>query len=134
MKKRLISMLLAVLMVVSLFSGLSVSAYADNATYNTIRYTLVQGDYVLRICQRLGLNFYVCKDAIMRLNNITEKQWRFLAVGKEILLPASDMDAVAFLSGRPAASTTATTTTLTTTLSTRKDFSNSYWLVELPTT
>ena len=62
MKKRLISMLLAVLMVVSLFSGMSVSAYADNATYNTIKYTMVAGDYVLRICQRLGLNFYVCKD------------------------------------------------------------------------
>ena len=74
MKKRLISMLLAVLMVVSLFSGISVSAYADNATYSTIKYTMVAGDYVLRICQRLGLNFYVCKEAIMRLNNITENQ------------------------------------------------------------
>ena len=115
MKKRLISMLLAVLMVVSLFSGMSVSAYADNATYNTIKYTMTAGDYVLRICQRLGLNFYVCKDAIMRLNNITENQWRFLPVGKEILLPASDGDAVAFLTGKPAASATPTTTTVTTT-------------------
>ena len=34
MKKRLISMLLAVLMVVSLFSGISVSAYADNSIIN----------------------------------------------------------------------------------------------------
>ena len=115
MKKRLISMLLAVLMVVSLFSGMSVSAYADNATYNTIKYTMVAGDYVLRICQRLGLNFYVCKDVIMRLNNITDAQWRYLPVGKEILLPASDGDAVAFLTGKPAASSTPTTTTTVTT-------------------
>lgn len=115
MKKRLISMLLAVLMVVSLFSGMSVSAYADNATYNTIKYTMVAGDYVLRICQRLGLNFYVCKDVIMRLNNITDAQWRYLPVGKEILLPASDGDAVAFLTGKPATSSTPTTTTTVTT-------------------
>lgn len=115
MKKRLISMLLAVLMVVSLFSGMSVSAYADNATYNTIKYTMVAGDYVLRICQRLGLNFYVCKDVIMRLNNITDAQWRYLPVGKEILLPASDGDAVAFLTGKPVASSTPTTTTTVTT-------------------
>ena len=58
MKKRIISMLLTVLMVMSLFSGLTVNAHA--ATYNganTIEYTMAQGDFVLRICQKLGLNY-----------------------------------------------------------------------------
>ena len=41
MKKRFISLLLTVLMVLSLFSGLSVNAYAATTAYgaNTIEYT-----------------------------------------------------------------------------------------------
>ena len=60
MKKRFISLLLTVLMVLSLFSGLTVNAYAATTAYgaNTIEYTMGQGDYVLRICQKLGLNYY----------------------------------------------------------------------------
>ena len=114
MKKRLISMLLAVLLVMSLFSGMSLSAHAETVTYNVTRYRLVQGDYVLRVCQRMGLNFYTCKDAIMKLNNITEKQWRYLAVGREILLPASDADAIAILTGKSVAAPTVVTPTTTT--------------------
>ena len=93
MKKKLISMLLAVLMIISLFSGMGISAHAETG-YSTVKYTLQAGDYVLRVCQRMGLNFYVCRETIMKLNNITDAQWRFLAVGREILLPASDADAV----------------------------------------
>lgn len=95
MKKRLISMLLALLMVMSLFAGTSFSANAETVSIGeTIQYTMASGDYVLRICQRLGLNYYVCKDVIMALNNISEAQWRFLPVGKVLTLPASDADAV----------------------------------------
>ncbi len=95
MKKRIISMLLTVMMVLSLFSGISVSAYADSTMYgaNVVEYTMAQGDFVLRICQRLGLNYYTCKDAIMALNNINDGQWNKLAVGKTLILPASDYDA-----------------------------------------
>lgn len=93
-------MLLTVLMVMSLFSGMSISAYADDtAVGNTVKYTMVEGDYVLRICQRLGLNFETCKAAIMKLNNITESQWTKLAVGRVLTLPASDSDAIAIMGG-----------------------------------
>jgi len=126
MKKRIISMLLTVLMVMSLFSGLTVSA--DAATYNganTIDYTMAQGDFVLRICQRLGLNYYTCKPAIMALNNIQDGQWNKLTVGRTLTLPASDYDALLISNGAGttvynsgAAATTATTSNVTGTATT----------------
>ena len=127
MKKRFISLLLTVLMVLSLFSGLSVNAYAATTAYgaNVIEYTMGQGDYVLRICQKLGLNYYTCKDAIMILNNIYDGQWSKLAVGRVLTLPASDNDAVLIANGARtttyntgAAATTASTGTITGTATT----------------
>ena len=100
MKKRIISMLLTVMMVLSLFSGLTVGAEAATINgANTIQYTMAQGDYVLRICQKLGLNYYTCKDAIMILNNITDGQWNKLTVGRTLTLPASDNDAILISTG-----------------------------------
>ena len=127
MKKRFISLLLTVLMILSLFSGLSVNAYAATTAYgaNVIEYTMGQGDYVLRICQKLGLNYYTCKDAIMILNNIYDGQWSKLAVGRVLTLPASDNDAVLIANGARtttyntgAAATTASTGTITGTATT----------------
>ena len=92
MKKRLISMLLTVLMVASLFGGMSVSAYADEA-YATQEYTVKSGDTLLHICDKLGLNWYNCQAAINKLNNISEAQYRKLTVGQTIKLPATDADA-----------------------------------------
>ena len=113
MKKRLICMLLSVLVIVSLFAGISVSASAETVSYSTMTYRMVSGDYVLRICQRLGLNYYVCKTSIMKLNSITnEGQWRHLAVGKLLTLPSTDADAVVITTGH--GSTAKTTTTATT--------------------
>ena len=105
MKKRIISMLLTVLMVMSLFSGLTVSADAATTASgaNVIEYTMAQGDFVLRICQRLGLNYYTCKDAIMMLNNINDGQWNKLAVGRTLLMPASDYDATVIVNSARAA-------------------------------
>lgn len=113
MKKRLICMLLSVLVIVSLFAGISVSASAETVSYSTMTYRMVSGDYVLRICQRLGLNYYVCKTSIMKLNNITnEDQFRHLPVGKLLTLPSTDADAVVITTGH--GSTAKTTTTATT--------------------
>ena len=93
MKKRFISMLLAVLLVVSLFAGTSVSAYADGE-YKTVSYTIVKGDTLLQICNNMGLNFYTCQTAINKLNNFTsEAQYRKLYVGQVIKLPATNEDA-----------------------------------------
>ena len=93
MKKRLISMLLTVLMVASLFGGMSVSAYADEE-YATQEYTLKSGDTLLKVCNKLGLNWYSCQTAINKLNNISEAQYRKLSVGQVITLPATNEDAV----------------------------------------
>jgi len=93
MKKRLISMLLTVLMVVSLFSGLSVSAYAD-ADYSTVDYTIAKGDTLVQICKKLGIEFYSCQAAINKLNNLTESQYRKLSVGQVLKMPATNADAV----------------------------------------
>lgn len=92
MKKRLISMLLTVLMVASLFGGMSVSAYADDE-YKTTEYTLKSGDTLLKVCNNLGLNWYSCQTAINKLNNISEAQYRKLGVGQVIKLPATNEDA-----------------------------------------
>ena len=93
MMKRLISMLLTVLMVASLFGGMSVSAYADEE-YATQEYTLKSGDTLLKVCNKLGLNWYSCQTAINKLNNISEAQYRKLSVGQVITLPATNEDAV----------------------------------------
>ena len=111
MKKRLISILLSVLMIASLFTGIGVTAHADTVAYNTMTYRMQSGDYVLRICQRLGLNYYICKPAIMKLNNITEQQWRFLPVGKLLTLPATDADAIVVTTGKGSTITAAPATT-----------------------
>ena len=111
MKKRLISILLTLLMVMSLFSGMSVSAYADDDTDKLyVEYTLAQGDYVLRICQKLGINYYTCKEAIMALNNITsENGFRYLSVGEVVKIPVSDAAAIAIMTGDKTTGSTGST-------------------------
>lgn len=95
MKKRIISALLTVLMVMSLFTGLSVSAYADDENPQVVEYTLKAGDYVLKLCQAQGINYFTCKDAIIKLNGLkSENDFRFLAVGRVIKLPATDAAAL----------------------------------------
>ena len=98
MKKRIISVLLTVLMVMSLFTGLSVSAYADDENPQVVEYTLSEGDYVLRLCQLQGINYFTCKDAIIKLNGLkSENDFRFLAVGRVIKLPATDAAALSII-------------------------------------
>ena len=98
MKKRIISVLLTVLMVMSLFTGLSVSAYADDENPQVVEYTLKAGDYVLKLCQAQGINYFTCKDAIIKLNGLkSENDFRFLAVGRVIKLPATDAAALSIV-------------------------------------
>ena len=99
MKKRIISALLTVLMVMSLFTGLSVSAYADDENPQVVEYTLKSGDYVLKLCGIQGINYFTCKDAIIKLNGLkSEDDFRFLAVGRVIKLPATDAAALTIIS------------------------------------
>lgn len=112
MKKRLISLLLAVLMVATLFSGMTVSASAD-ATVTTV--TLQSGDTVLGLCQKLGVDYYTYKNLIMALNGFTsESQFSKLPVGGKIVLPVSAA-AAASLAGSGTISNAGTAGTTTTT-------------------
>ena len=120
MKKRVISLILALLLLVAV-PGLTARAYAD-ASYFT--YKIVSGDKINTICTKNGLTYNdTCKKAIIKLNGYEDDEdFSTLYVGKEIKLPASDADAAAVVKGEkttlvsgPAkkAETAATTTTTT---------------------
>ena len=133
MKKRFISMLLAVLLVVSTFVGTSVSAYADNQ-FQTFNYTIVKGDTLLQICNNMGLNFYTCQTAINKLNNFTsEAQYRKLGVGQVIKLPASNEEAAkiaaSYVSGTTTSGGTVVNTGNSTSTSGNVSGNVAYWLV-----
>lgn len=132
MKKRIISALLTVLMVMSLFTGLSVSAYADDENPQVVEYTLKAGDYVLKLCQAQGINYFTCKDAIIKLNGLkSENDFRFLAVGRVIKLPATDAAALNIIaSGSTGTGSTGSTGTTTGTVSAAKGSDSvAYYLI-----
>ena len=81
MKKRALSLLLSLALVLALFCGMSVNAYADN----TVQVTMKAGETVLSICQRLGIDFYANQAWIMKTNNITN--FSALKVGTTLTLP-----------------------------------------------
>lgn len=116
MKKRIICVLLTVLMVMSLFTGLSVSAYADDENPQVVEYTLKSGDYVLKLCQTQGINYFTCKEAIIKLNGLkSENDFRYLAVGRVIKLPVTDAAALNIVASSTSTSTSSTGTSGTTT-------------------
>ena len=131
MKKRIISALLTVLMVMSLFTGLSVSAYADDENPQVVEYTLMAGDYVLKLCQAQGINYFTCKDAIIKLNGLkSENDFRFLAVGRVIKLPATDAAALNIIASGSTGTGTGSTGTTTGTVSTAKGSDSvAYYLI-----
>ena len=110
MKKRLISLLLTLVMLVSLCATFTVSASAD-AQVTTV--TLNKGDTVLSLCQKLGVDYYTHKNLIMKLNGFTtEGQFSKMAVGAQVVLPISNAAASALAgSGVTTGTTTATTVT-----------------------
>ena len=131
MKKRIISALLTVLMVMSLFTGLSVSAYADDENPQVVEYTLKAGDYVLKLCQAQGINYFTCRDAIIKLNGLkSENDFRFLAVGRVIKLPATDAAALNIIASGSTGTGTGSTGTTTGTVSTAKGSDSvAYYLI-----
>ena len=93
MKKRLISFLLTVVMLVSLCTAFGTSASADS---NVIPVPVADGDTVLKLCQRLGVDFYTHKNLINTLNGFTsEADYRRLTVGDYVMLPANEVAAAA---------------------------------------
>ena len=86
--KRFLSLVLAIVLTASLFVGVSSAAYASDSV---LSYSVVDGDYVYKICVKNGLSYYACKDAIKLLNGFTtETQLNRIYPGQTIKLPASD--------------------------------------------
>ena len=83
MNKRVLSVLLSLVLLVSLIGGLTATAYADS---DTITYTLKAGDTVGKVCQTLGIDFAKNYDWITTRNNITN--YSALPVGTVLVLPA----------------------------------------------
>ena len=106
MKKRLISVLLTVCLVVALFSCLSVEA----AAADTVKYTLKSGDTVYGVCQSLGIDFYANYTWITKTNNI--KSYANLKVGTVITLPAPGSKPADTITGGSAVSGSANDKTL----------------------
>ena len=112
---RFISLLLCVVMIMSLFTGLAGSASADDVIVHEVQ----SGEILLKICEKHGLNYYACKNAIMQLNGFTsEAQLAKLSVGQKLKLPASDAVAGSVSTTTSVVtSTTVGATTMTTTTS-----------------
>ena len=139
MKKNcFISLLLCVCMVMSLFVGLTGPAGADDG--DVIDYTVKDGDYLFKVCQRHGLNYYQVKGAIMTLNGFSsEQQLNKISVGQHIKLPATNAVAATVKSSTVTTTTVktsttvgGTTTTTTTTSTLTGDLGNytvAYYLV-----
>ena len=70
MKKRLISLLLAVCLTVILLTGTAYAANDKVAGY-LVSYTFQAGDTIYSVCERRNIDFATNLDKIARLNNIT---------------------------------------------------------------
>ncbi len=85
MKKKLLSVIICVCIISSIFCAASVSAYAAN-DYFTVK--VKSGDTVSSICSDNGINFEKNKNLIMALNDmVKESQLNRLAVDSTIKLP-----------------------------------------------
>ena len=114
-KKRFLSMVLCLSLVLSLFVGFSFSASADDI----ITHTVQNGEYLFKICKAYGLDYYQCKNAIMLLNGFTsETQLNKLSVGQKIKLPANNAVASTVKTTTTTTVSTSTTTGSTTTTTT----------------
>ena len=108
--KRFFSLLLCLCIVMSLFTGVVSTASADDGV---ITYTVQNGDYLFKVCKRLGLDYYQCKSAIMALNGFTsDLQLNKLSVGQTIKLPSSNAVAATVTSSTTTTTAVSTTTTV----------------------
>ncbi len=88
MKKRLISLLLAVCMVTALFTGLATTASAvdDKVSGYLVPYTFQAGDTIYALCEKRGIDFAANLDKIGKINNITN--YNYMMPGKQLWLPS----------------------------------------------
>lgn len=93
MKKKMISLLLTAVMMVSLVCAITVSAYAEpTVTFVTV----AQGDTVVGICKKYGVDYYSYKNLIMALNGVSsESDFSKIKIGSNFAIPISDAAAKA---------------------------------------
>lgn len=88
MKKRLLSLLLTVCMVVMLFTGLAATASAaDTIKGYLVSYTLQAGDTIYGVCEAKGIDFDTNLNLIAKINNITN--YNYMMPGKVLWLPSA---------------------------------------------
>ena len=98
MKKKIISLLLTVVMIVSMASVLTVNAFAE-PTVTIVQ--VAQGDTVISICKKYGFDYYSYKKLVMALNNVSdESEFSKIKVGGYFAVPDSGQRADKLQYGR----------------------------------
>lgn len=89
MKKRLLSLLLTVCMIATMFAGLAATANAadDKVTGYLTGYTLKAGDTIYGLCETRGIDFNANLARIGKINNITN--YNYMMPGKKLWLPSN---------------------------------------------
>lgn len=106
MKKRMLSLLLTVVMLVVMASAVTVSASAEPTVAIV---TVAKGDTVISICKAHGFDYYSYKDIVMALNNVAnEDEFGKIQIGGQFAVPVSE--AAAKTLSNASSSVTITTT------------------------
>lgn len=87
MKKRILSLLLAVCLLCAEVPAALAADDADTVAYYLTKYTFKQGDTMTGACSARGVNFNTYQDVIRAINNISS--FNYLKVGQVFWLPAA---------------------------------------------
>ncbi|MBR6114961.1 MAG: LysM peptidoglycan-binding domain-containing protein, partial [Oscillospiraceae bacterium] len=89
MKKRLVSLVMALCLTVTLFAGLGTTAYAAEDTVKgyLVSYTVKAGDTIFGICEKLGIDFDKNLQMIAKINGLIN--FNYLVPGKVLWMPSS---------------------------------------------
>lgn len=85
MKKRLLSLLLAVCVMAAMLPVMTTAAKADGPVGYLEKYVMQAGDTVIAVCNKKGIDFNTNANYIARINGITN--YANMKVGQTILLP-----------------------------------------------
>lgn len=88
MKKRMLSLLLTVAMMVVMVCSISVTA---NAEPTVTIVTVAKGDTVISICKAHGFDYYSYKNIVMALNGVAdESEFSKIKIGGQFAVPVSE--------------------------------------------
>ena len=81
MKRNMKRTVICIFIVAMLMTSMTISAFAAD----TVQYTIKEGDTVLAVCNKLGVDFYANQQWITAVNHINN--YRDIKVGKVLILP-----------------------------------------------